>query len=125
MPSFVTNPQQTQLVTLYPGNHIALVNNAATDTGITRTMQVAIGPDPMGNYRVVITNSTNQTATPTVAPNDSVLISPAAASYEPYSDEAQAITVAAGTSESFNCFGPWLSFTFGTAPTSGSLILSR
>jgi hypothetical protein len=125
MPSYITNPQPVQLLVLYPGNSFALVNNAAVDASVTRTQQVAIGPDPMGNYRLTLTNTTDQTATVTTAPNDPVLPSPAAASFEPYSDEGTAITVAAGKSVSFPCFGPWLSCTFATAPASGSLILSR
>jgi len=123
MPAFL--PATSRPVAIYPGGSIALINNAAVDSSITSTLQVAIGPDPMGNYRLTLTNSTNQTATAQVAPNDPVLSTPASSSYEPYSDEAQAITVAAGKSVSFNCFGPWFNCTFASAPTSGSLVLSR
>lgn len=125
MPGFMTSPQQSQLTTLYSGNSLALVNNAATDAGISRTLQVAIGPDPTGNYRLSLTNTTNQTAVVSVAGRDPVLITPAAASYAPYSDGSLAVSVAANTTVSFDCFGPWLSCTFATPPTSGSLILSR
>jgi hypothetical protein len=125
MPSFIFSPQVHQVAALYPGQSIALVNNAAVDGSVTQTVQVAIGPDPDSNYRLNITNTTNQTATVDVAPRDPVLPSPALASYQPYSDEGTAITVAANTSNTFSCFGPWLSCNFATAPTSGSLILSR
>lgn len=123
MPAFL--PTTTAPKAIYPGQSIALVNNAAVDGNITSTLQVAIGPDPMGNYRLTLTNTTNQTATAQVAPNDPVLPTPASASYEPYSDGANAVTVAAGKSASFNCFGPWFNCTFASAPTSGSLTLSR
>ena len=123
MPAFL--PTTTAPKAIYPGDSIALVNNAAVDSSITSTMQVAIGPDPMGNYRLTLTNSTNQTATAQVAPNDAVLPTPASSSYQAYSDGANAVTVAAGKSVSFNCFGPWFNCTYSVAPTSGSLVLSR
>lgn len=123
MPAFL--PTTTAPKAIYPGDSIALVSNAAVDSGVTSTVQVAIGPDPMGNYRLTLTNTTNQTATAQVAPNDMVLPTPTSSSYEPYSDGPNAVTVASGKSASFNCFGPWFNCTFASAPTSGSLVLSR
>lgn len=124
MPSFL--PVTTNPKAIYPGQSITLVLNAATtDTNVTSTLQVAIGSDPQGSYRLTMVNTTNQTATVQVAPNDPVLPTPAAAAYQPYQDEGTAITVPASKSVSFNCFGPWVNCTFTTAPSSGSLILSR
>ena len=123
MPAFIT--ANLKPVAIYPGQSIVLINNAATDTGVTSTVQVAIGPDPMGQYRCNIVNTTNQTATVNVAPNDAILTTPASTSYEPYTDGATAVTVAGSKAVSFNCFGPWINCSFSTAPTSGSLILSR
>ncbi len=125
MPAFLATPQQAQLTALYPGDTFALVNDASTDSGITSTIQVAIGPDPGGNYRITLTNTSGQTATVQTAPKSATAISPADGAFEPYSDEGTAITVANGTSKSFNCTGPWLRCTFSPAPTTGSLILSR
>lgn len=125
MPAFL--PTTSRPVAIYLGQSIRLIDTVGTvdSTGITNSLQVAIGPDPMGNYRLTLTNTTDQTATARVAPNDPVLATPVTGSYEPYSDEAQAITVAAGKSVSFNCFGPWFNCSFATAPASGSLTLSR
>jgi hypothetical protein len=115
MPAFLTTPQPTQLIALYPGDSIPLVNNAAVDSGITQTQQVAIGPVPgnsVGN--VVINNSTNQTATALQCSTPNGI-------YEALSQG----TVTAGESLPYNMSGGWLCFSFGTAPTSGSLIVTR
>lgn len=123
MPSYITSPQPIQLHALYAGNSIALVNNAATDSGITQTIQTCIPPDPSGNDTLTLVNTTNQTATVAISAADSA----GAGSYEPLknADTGNAITVAAATTITFRCRGPWLSCTFSVAPTSGSLILSR
>ena len=105
---------------IYPGNEIALVNNAATDASVTTTQQCSMGPDPGGQTAVVLTNSTNQTATVQIAPSDTPSL------YQPYTYLGSAITAAANTSVGFPIVpNVWLRCTFATAPTSGSLILSR
>jgi hypothetical protein len=119
MPAYIVNPQFVQLVQLNPGNSIAVVNNAAVDSGILTTQQLAIGPDPTGNSQVTVTNTTNQTATPQTASTDT------AAQYEPYYVQGSAITVPAGESVSSPINARWLRFTYATAPTSGSLIVTR
>ncbi len=105
---------------IYPGNEIALVNNAATDASVTTTQQCSIGPDPGGQTAVVLTNLTNQTATVQIAPSDTPSL------YQPYTYLGSAITAATSTSVGFPVVpSVWLRCTFATAPTSGSLILSR
>ena len=42
MPAYFVTPQPVQLVQLNPGNSIAVVNNAAVDSGILTTQQLAI-----------------------------------------------------------------------------------
>ena len=116
MPSYITNPQPTQLQALSPGASTAMVNNAAVDTGITTTKQIAIGPTPENSgYTLVIVNTTNQQAQGQYSNQD------VAANYEPLSG----CIVPAGASLPYNLVGGWLRFTFAVAPTSGSLIVSR
>jgi membrane-associated protease RseP (regulator of RpoE activity) len=123
MPAYITNTiaspaQPVQLTALYPGTQFVAVNNAATDSGITTSQQVAIGPTP-GNSPVtlVITNSTNQQATGQYSPEDAL----GTASYENLSG----CIIPAGSSLPYNLQGGWMRFTFATAPSSGSLIVSR
>jgi len=119
MPSYITSPATQQVNALYPGNSLALVNDASKDTGVTKTIQFAVGPDPLGNYRLTLNNTTNQTATVNQAASD------ADANYQPYSDEGTAITLATNTSKTFYCAGPWIRCSFSSAPTSGNLVVSR
>ena len=123
MPAYVTNTiaspaQPVQLTALYPGTQFVAVNNAASDSGVTTTLQVAIGPTP-GNSPVnmVITNTTNHDATGQYSPEDAL----GTGSYEPLSG----CVIPAGSSLPYNLQGGWVRFTFVTAPTSGSLIVSR
>jgi hypothetical protein len=115
MPAFLTSPQPTQLVAIYPGDSIALVNNAAVDAGITLTQQVAFGPTP-GNStgNVVVNNTTNQQA-------QGEYCSTPNGTYEPLSG----FVVPAGSSLPYNLSGGWLCFSFAVAPTSGSLTVTR
>lgn len=116
MPAYITSPQTKQVSALYPGGALALVNGAATDTGITSTVQFAVGPTPGNNVgNVVIVNSTNQQAQGQYAVTD------AAANYQNLSG----CIVPANSSLPYNLSGGWMRFTFATAPTSGSLIVSR
>lgn len=124
MPSYIPSvtAQPTQLLALYPGRSIAVVNNAATDSNITTTQQIAIGPAPgSGGRTLVVVNSTNQTATGQYAAQDPT---PAGvqATYEPLSG----FVIPNGQSLAYNVpYGAgWINFTFTTAPTSGSLIVS-
>jgi hypothetical protein len=112
MPAYPT----AQPAALYPGSQISLVNNAATDAGITTTEQVAIAPSIGGSgVTVMILNTTNQQAVGQYAPAD------VAANYQPLSG----CIVAAGAALPYNITSGWLRFTFAVAPTSGSLIVSR
>ena len=106
---------------IYPGNAIALVNNGATDTGITKTAQVAFAQMPGTPNTLALHNTTTQTATVQVAWID------ADANYQPLkdADTGNAVTVATNGSVVFTCIGPWVRCVLGTAPTSGSLVLSR
>jgi hypothetical protein len=108
---------------LYQGDQIALVNNGATDTGVTKTMQVAITSVPQGGDgdKLTLFNTTTQTATVQTCWHD------VDADYQPLkdADTGQAITVATNSSIVFTCIGPLLRCTIASAPTSGSLVLSR
>ena len=105
---------------LYPGDKLALVNNAAVDAGVTTTIQAAVGPAPANSQgHFVAYNSSNESATIQSAPAD------ANASYLTLYDGADGVTVAAGVAVAFDCPGPWIRATFGTAPTTGSLIIYR
>lgn len=114
MPSYITSAQTQQVTALYPGQSKALINNAATDASVTTTMQVFIGPDIDAQNTINVNNTTNQTMTGQIAAVDST------ANYSPY----VGMVVAANTATSFNLANAWLRFTC-TAPTSGSLIVSR
>lgn len=107
-------------VALCQGFAVALVNNAATDSGITSTQQVAIAPVPnQSGTTIMITNTTNQTATGQFAPTDALTGS--SSGYKPLSG----CTIPAGTTLAYNLSGGWINFTFASAPTSGSLVVSR
>lgn len=116
MPAYITTPQPVQLVALYKGNSIFFVNNAAVDSGITKTVQAAVGPEPgAGGVTLNIINETNEQATLETAWAD------ADANYQPVSGGI----IAAGASLEYNLSGGWIRFTFGTAPTTGSLVVTR
>jgi hypothetical protein len=119
VPAYNTVPA----IALTPGDSVALVNNAATDTGVTNSQQVHIGPSATASgTRVHVSNTTNQTLTvKTTAVADS------SGNYQPLTDAdtAEAITVATDTDASFDPGVCWLLFNFGTAPTSGSAVIAR
>jgi len=116
MPAYITSPQPTQLLALAPGASCACVNNAATDSGITTTRQFAVGPTPNNHgATLMITNTTNQQAQGQFAPQD------VAANYENLSG----CIIPAGGSLPYNEVGGWMRFTFASAPTTGSLFVSR
>jgi hypothetical protein len=122
MPSYITNPQVSQVKALYPGDSLALVNSAATDSGITKTIQFTAGKLPgYTPVQLVFNNTSNQTATIHSAASD------AEGNYQPVTngDTGNAATVAASKSEIFTLVGPWFRCTYSTAPTTGSLIVSR
>ena len=122
MPSYINNPQTGQVVALYPGENLALVNDASTDSGITKSLQFAVGPIPgNGTSTLVFTNTTNQDATLKYAPAEILYPGSTQPTYEPLSGG----TVSAGTSLSYNLSGGWVLATFASAPTSGSLVVSR
>jgi hypothetical protein len=106
----------SQPAALYPGSQIALVNNAATDSGITTTAQFALLPGMNGTgVTLMILNATNHDAQGQFAPTDT------AGNYQNLSG----CIVPAGTALPYNLSGGWMRFTFAVAPTSGSLIVSR
>lgn len=113
MPAFQTSGP---LTALYPGDSIALVNNAASDSGLTSTQQVVIAEVSGVTAPLVITNTTNQTATgqASSAPLTS-------ASFKPLTG----CVIAAGTSLTYNIGQTTINFTFSVAPTSGSLVVQR
>ena len=103
-------------ISLSSGNQLALVNNAAIDTGVTTTTQFAVGPSGTSTgVTLMIMNSTNQTAQGQYAPSD------VAAEYQNLSG----CIVPAGAALAYNLANGWMRFTFSSAPTSGSLIVSR
>lgn len=115
MPAYITNPQVSQVKAIYPGNTLALVNNAATDSGITKTLQFAVGPTP-GNQANAMTfvNQTNQACTIYAAPADSD------SAYE-----STGYSVASATALPFNLSVCWVRCLFAIAPTTGSLTVVR
>jgi hypothetical protein len=109
-------------VALYPWTSISVVDNAAADSGILTTKQLAIGPDSSGSDQLTVTNTTDQLATVQSAATDT------ASQYEPYSPglyQDVAVTIPSGTSVSFPFNARWIRFVFATAPTVGSLIVTR
>ena len=113
MPAYNASPA----IALTPGDTVALVNNAATDAGVTATQQVHIGPSGTAAGQTVnVVNTTNQDATGQIANQADVT-----GDYKP----ASGFVVPAGTALPYNLAMGWLRFTFVSAPTSGSLIVSR
>lgn len=116
MPSYITSPQPVQLDVLWKGKSIAFVNNAANDSGVTTTQQVSVAPEPgSGSVTLNIINTTNQTATLQASWVD------VTGNYQPVASG----TIATDTALEYNLSGGWIRFTFTTAPTSGSLVVTR
>jgi len=117
MPAYNTQPMPTPKPALYTGDLYALVNNAAVDSGITATQQVAIAPSPgdTATYCTVF-NGTNQAVQMQAAPYD-----PPTATGVAYASIGSSI--AAGALATISCAVPWLRGLFGTAPTTGSLVI--
>lgn len=115
MPGYITSPQVSQVKAIYPGNRVDLVANAAVDSGITKTLQFALGPNP-GNETnaMVFVNGTNQSATVYTASQD------ADSNYQ-----TTGYSVSAGTSLPLNLSGCWVRCQYSTAPTTGSLTVVR
>ena len=112
MPAYNTDPVRA----LYPGESIALVNDASVDTGISTTQQFAVGPNPIQGSNVVnFINTTNHDAQGQIAEKD------VAASYA----NASGLVVSAGTALPWNMADGWVRFTFASSPTSGSLVAAR
>ena len=112
MPAYNTAP----VAALYPGTPIAVVNNAASDSGISTTQQLAIAPPINGSgLTIMISNTTNQQATGEFSWHD------VAADYQ----DLSGCIIPAGSVLAYNLATGWLRFTFATPPSSGSLIVSR
>jgi hypothetical protein len=105
------------------GDSVTLINAAdATAGNVKVTNAVAIAQGAAGvSPTVTIHNGTNQTATVMVAPSD------ADALYNPLTDANtnQAITVATLVSAIFLCAGPLLRVKYATAPSTGTLVITR
>jgi hypothetical protein len=117
MPAYNTQPMPTPKPALYTGDQITLVNNAASDSGVLATEQVAIAPAPgdTATYCTVF-NGTNQSVQMQAAPVD-----PAVTTGVAWASLGAAI--GAGTLLVLSCPVPWLRGLFTTAPTTGSLII--
>lgn len=112
MPAYNSQPVRA----LYPGSSINLIDNAATDTGITKTQQFAIGPNPVNISNVInFINTTDQDATGYVAASD------VDANYA----AASGLIVAKSSALPYNLADGFVRFSFGTAPSSGSLTAAR
>ena len=118
MPKYIANAKTAQVCALYPGDTLTLVNNAASDSGVTKTIQFALSLDTMGNYRLSVVNGTNQDCTIQAAAID------ADVNYLPYSSQGVS-TISAGTSTDISVSARWVRFAFVTAPTTGSLTVTR
>jgi hypothetical protein len=115
MPAY--NATSTLKVTLTTGNSIALVNNAAVDTGILATQQVAIAPHQADSATYcTVFNGTNQAVQMQAAPVD-----PAVSTGVAWASLGSSIS--GGALATISCAVPWVRGLFATAPTSGSLVI--
>ena len=113
MPAYNTQAMPTPKPALYTGNQIALVNNAAVDSGILATQQVAIAPHQADSATYcTVFNGTNQAVQMQAAPSDSAALYASLGS-----------SIAAGALATISCAVPWVRGLFATAPTSGSLVI--
>ena len=113
MPAYNTQPMPTPKPALYTGDQIALVNNAASDSGVLATEQVAITPHQADSAtQCTVFNSTNQAVQMQAAPSDSAALYASLGS-----------SIAAGALATISCAVPWVRGLFATAPTSGSLVI--
>ena len=108
--------QAGQPAALYPGNSIALVNNAAVDANVTTTERFALAPGQNGaGITLMALNTTNQQAQGQFSTDD----------VDAHYQNLSGFIVAAGAAFPYNLTAGWVRFTFAAAPTSGSLIVSR
>ena len=113
MPAYNTQPMPTPKPALYTGDQIALVNNAAVDSGILATQQVAIAPHQADSAtQCTVFNGTNQAVQMQAAPSDSAGLYASLGS-----------PIAAGALATISCAVPWVRGLFATAPTTGSLVI--
>ena len=113
MPAYNTQPMPTSKPALYTGDQYALVNNAAVDSGILATQQVAIAPHQADSAtQCTVFNSTNQAVQMQAAPSDSAALYASLGS-----------SIAAGALATISCAVPWVRGLFTAPPTSGSLII--
>ena len=113
MPAYNTQAMPTPKPALYTGDQYALVNNAAVDSGITATQQVAIAPHQADSATYcTVFNGTNQAVQMQAAPSDSAALYASLGS-----------SIAAGALATISCVVPWVRGLFTTAPTTGSLII--
>ena len=112
MPAYNAQPVRA----LYPGESIALVDDASVDTAITTTQQFAVGPNPVQTSNVInFINTTNHDAVGQISWHDVT---------GDYVTSAS-LTVAAGTALPYNMADGWVRFTFAIAPTTGSFVAAR
>ena len=117
MPAYNTQPMPTPKPALYTGDQIAFVNNAAVDSGILATQQVALAPHQADSATYcTVFNGTNQAVQMQAAPVD-----PAVSTGVAWASLGSSI--AAGALATISCAVPWVRGLFATAPTSGSLVI--
>ena len=106
---------------LGPGQVQTLVSGA-TESAVKTTIAVGLGQNGGLTPQVTLINTTSQTATVAVSADDS-----SSGSYIALknADTNQAITVATNSAVVFTCPAPFMLCTFGTAPTSGTLVICR
>ena len=113
MPAYNTQPMPTPKPALHTGDQIALVNNAAVDSGILATQQVAIAPHQADSATYcTVFNGTNQAVQMQAAPSDSASLYASLGS-----------SIASGALATISCAVPWVRGLFTTAPTTGSLVI--
>jgi hypothetical protein len=116
---------------IYPGDSYALVNNAATDIIVHYTQAiVGVQTTEVAGNQWTLQNTTTQSAVVYVAAKDvptATYPNGQTANYSALTDAdtGVAVAAAAGTTINFTTIGPFICAYFGTAPTSGSLIIAR
>ena len=123
MPAYNASPA----LILSVGTRVSLVNNAAVDSGITATQQAKIESvaGVRGGTQFSVFNSTNQPVTIEIAPHDQDVNYLQLQNGDTGNETSNPVVCPAGMALSFTTAGPYIRGLFGTAPTSGSLTITR
>ena len=123
MPAYNT----TTAIFLTPRTVVTLVNNAAVDSGITATQQCEVGrvAGVLVSTQFSVFNSTNQPVTIEIAPHDQDVNYLQLQNGDTGNESSNPVVCPAGMALSFTTAGPYIRGLFGTAPTSGSLTITR